>query len=232
MALEKFWPPVEGLGAATSAYQRLGVLGGTFDPIHIGHLIVAEEARTHLALGAVVFVPAQVSPLRPQGASAPAEDRLRMVELAIEDNPHFYLSRVDLERQGPSFTVDTLRAIKASCDSQSELFFIMGADSLSSLKNWRLPQEILRLARIVAISRPGFELDLAALERDVPGISQATDIITTVQLGISSTDIRARLKQGLSIRYQVPRAVEAYIRERGLYLDESARMAHRTRPCC
>lgn len=231
MAL-KLWPPVEGAGAATSARQRLGVLGGTFDPVHIGHLIVAEEARTRLTLSAVVFVPAQVSPLKLQGASAPAEDRLRMVELAVEDNPFFYISRIDLDREGPSFTVDTLRAIKASCDPQSELFFIMGADSLSTLKSWRLPQEILHLARIVAVSRPGFELDLAALERDVPGISQATDIITTVQLGISSTDIRARLRQGLSIRYQVLAGVEAYIRERGLYLDESSCVAHRTRPCC
>jgi len=232
MALDKLWPPAKGSDAATSACQRLGVLGGTFDPIHIGHLIVAEEARTRLDLSAVVFVPAQVSPLKLQGASAPAEDRLRMVELAVEDNPFFYISHIDLDREGPSFTVDTLRAIKASCDPQSELFFIMGADALSTLKSWRLPQEILCLARIVAVSRPGFELDLTALERGVPGISQATDVITTVQLGISSSDIRARLGQGQSIRYQVPRAVEAYIRERSLYLDARTHVAHRTRPCC
>ena len=232
MALEKLWPPAEKPGAEAPPCRRLGMLGGTFDPIHLGHLIVAEEARVRLALDAVVFIPAQVSPLKLQGACAPAEDRCRMVELAIEDNPYFYLSRIDLERQGPSFTVDTLRAIKASCDPQTELFFIMGADSLGTLKSWRAPQEILRLARIIAVSRPGFELDLTALERDVPGMSQEMEIITAVQVGISSTEIRARLEQGLSIKYQVPAPVEAYIREQGLYSGRRTRVARRVRPCC
>ena len=224
----KYWPP--GLGGEPP--RRLGVLGGTFDPIHIGHLIIAEEARERLALEAVVFVPARVSPFKLQGTSAPAEHRCRMVELAIADNPFFYLSRVDLERPAPSFTVDTLRALRASCDPRTELFFIVGADSLGTLKSWRSPQEILRLARLIAISRPGFELDLAALERDVPGITQATEVLATVQVGISSTEIRARLERQLSIRYLVPAPVEAYIREQGLYTSGREPAARRARPCC
>ncbi len=196
---------------------RLGILGGTFDPIHIGHLIMAEEVRARLSLQQVVFVPAQVSPLKLGDSSAPPERRLRMVELAIRDNPHFAVSRIDLDRQGPSFTVDTLRAIRGACGADVELFFILGTDSLGSLKAWRSPQDILRLARLVAVSRPSYLVDVRALERDLPGISKVTDLVTTVEIGVSSTDIRARVAQGLSIRYLVPTAVETYLREHQLY---------------
>jgi nicotinate-nucleotide adenylyltransferase len=208
------------------------VLGGTFDPIHVGHLIVAEEARARFHLDQVVFVPARLSPLKLQGTFAAATHRFYMVQLAIEDNPSFRVSRVDLDRRGPSFTVDTLRAIKAASDQHTELHFIMGADSLCTLKSWRLPGEIVRLARIIAVARPGYELDLDGIERDVPGISQVTDVITAVQLGISSTDIRARLRQGLPIRYQVPASVEAYIHEHHLYAGRRTRAPRRSPTCC
>jgi nicotinate-nucleotide adenylyltransferase len=197
--------------------QRLGVFGGTFDPIHIGHLMLAEEARVRLSLDYVVFVPAKVSPLKLQATFGSARDRLNMVLLATQDNPYFRVSCVDLNRPGPSFTVDTLRAIKAQFGDQTQLFFILGMDSLRSLKVWRQPQEIIALTRLIAISRPSFAVDLPALERDVPGISRATDVISSLQLGISSTDIRARLHQGLPIRYLVPATVEVYIRENALY---------------
>jgi nicotinate-nucleotide adenylyltransferase len=198
--------------------HRLGVFGGTFDPIHIGHLILAEEARVRLALDYVLFVPAKVSPLKLQATFGSARDRLNMVLLATQDNPCFRVSCVDLNRAGPSFTVDTLRAIKEQFGDQTQLFFIMGMDSLCGLRAWRQPQEIIRLTRLIAISRPSFGVDLPSLDRDVPGISQATDVITSLQLGISSTDVRARLHQGLPIRYQVPASVEAYIREHALYV--------------
>lgn len=199
--------------------RRLGVFGGTFDPIHIGHLIIAEEVWAHLALDSVVFVPARVSPLKRAHHSTAAEDRLRMVELAVEGNPHFGVSRIDLDRQGPSFTVDTLQCFHTMY-AGAELFFIMGADSLASFAGWYRPAEIMRLARLVAISRPGIQVDLAAIEADLPGVSAAIEVITTLQLGISSTDIRARVRQGLPIRYQVPASVEDYIRCRGLYTSE------------
>jgi nicotinate-nucleotide adenylyltransferase len=191
--------------------RRIGVFGGTFDPIHIGHLVIAEEARVRLALAQVLFVPARVSPLKLPGTFFSAEDRLAMVELAIADNPGFAASRVDLDREGPSFTVDTLRRLREACAPQDQLYFIMGADSVSMLHRWRQATEIIRLARIVAVSRPGFSLDLAALEPGLPGLAAATDLITAVHIGVSSTDLRRRLEEGRPIRYQVPAAVEAYI---------------------
>ena len=192
---------------------RVGVFGGTFDPIHIGHLIIAEEARARLDLHRVVFVPARVSPLKLQGTFISAEDRWRMVQLAIEGNPHFCLSRADLSREGPSFTIDTLQAVRGEYGRKTQLFFIMGTDSLGNIQAWHRPQEIIRLARIVAVSRPGFHVDFGALEKQVPGIRQATEVIEELNIGISSTDIRARLRKGLPIKYQVPASVEAYIYE-------------------
>ena len=192
---------------------RLGILGGTFDPIHMAHLIIAEEARTQLSLDYVIFVPAMISPLKPGGTFFSNEDRYEMARLAIQDNACFCVSRVDLDRDGPSFTVDTLKAIKACCPPGIQLFFIMGMDFLCGLTSWYRPEEIIRLARLAVISRPGSVPDLAALESNLPGISQATDLIETLKIGISATDIRARLREGRSIRYLVPASVEAYIHD-------------------
>jgi nicotinate-nucleotide adenylyltransferase len=129
--------------------RRIGVFGGTFDPIHIGHLIIAEEARVWLALDEVRFVPARVSPLKMPGTFFDGEDRLAMVELAIADNHYFAASRLDLDREGPSYTVDTLAALRAEIAPQDRLYFIMGADSVASLPRWHRAPEIIRLARIV-----------------------------------------------------------------------------------
>lgn len=208
---------------------RLGVLGGTFDPIHVGHLIVAEEARARFALDTVVFVPARVSPLKPEGTLFSASDRLRMVQLAIEDNPCFRASSIDLEREGPSYTVDTLRALKAENGPRTQLFFIMGMDSLCTLSSWHRPREIIRLTRIIALSRPGFDVDWSALEESIPGIAQATELIPTLEIGISSTDIRQRLQQGLPIKYRVPKSVEAYIRK---HSDRGEPGPYMLDPCC
>lgn len=194
--------------------ERLGIFGGTFDPIHIGHLIVAEEARARLDLDHVLFVPARVSPLKPEGTFFSPAERLRMVKLAIEDNPHFSVSRIDLGREGPSYTVDTLRTIRQELCDEAQLFFIMGADALKTLNSWYRPEDIIRMTRLIAISRPGAQVDLKALEENVPGVSEATDIVDTLQIGISSTDLRSRLKQGLPIKYQVPAPVEAFIHDR------------------
>ncbi|MHB0856677.1 MAG: nicotinate-nucleotide adenylyltransferase [Anaerolineae bacterium] len=222
----------------TGVSRRLGVLGGTFDPIHLGHLIVAEEVRCRLRLDGVLFVPARVSPLKMQGQHVEMEHRQRMVELAIEGNPAFELSRVDLDREGPSYTVDTLRALRATLPAGSLLHFIMGADTLQSLRDWHAPREIIRLCRIAAVSRPGYVVDWDDLEKQVPGIRDVTDVVESIQVGISATDIRARVLHGDSIRYLVPERVGAYIQRHVLYCSTPAEQpdatccAHPSRNCC
>jgi len=202
--------------------ERIGVFGGTFDPIHMGHLVVAEEARVCCALDRVIFVPAKRPPHKPGEPHASACDRLEMVRLAVEDNSHFCVSAMELERPGPSFTVDTLRAIREGHPS-STLFFVMGADSLVHLKTWRDPRGIMQLARFIAVTRPDWDIDLAVLDRELPGLAANTELLTTVRLEISSTDLRERVSEGRPIRYQMPDRVEAYIREQGLYIRTSQR---------
>lgn len=198
--------------------RRIGVLGGTFDPIHIGHLILAEEVRVCLKLDQVLFVPALISPHKLTEEPCPAEDRLRMVELAVADNPAFVASRVDLDRPGPSYTADTLEILKRELGNDAELYFILGMDSLAGLPRWYQPQRVLALARLVAVSRPGHQVDLAEIERVLPGLRERLQVVTTLQIGISGTDLRRRVRLGLPIRYQVPSKVEEYIRERSLYI--------------
>lgn len=201
------------------AGTRVGVFGGTFDPVHIGHLVIAEEARAALGLERVIFVPARISPHKLGVRPASGEDRYQMVRLAVAGEPAFCVSRVDLDREGPSYTVDTLRTLQAHFGEGVQLYFIMGADSLQAFKAWHQPSEILRMTRLLVVSRPGYALDLAALDRDLPGLAAATDLLDTVSLDISATELRARVKQGRPIRYQVPEAVERYIAQRGLYTD-------------
>jgi nicotinate-nucleotide adenylyltransferase len=202
------------LVASAEHTTRIGIFGGTFDPIHIGHLIVAEETRSLLSLDRVIFVPARVSPLKMgDGTLFSAQDRLAMVELATADNPHFEVSSIDIERHGPSFTVDTLRMFQDHLGSAAQLFFVMGMDSLKSLALWREPEEIIRLARIAAVSRPESRVDWSQLERLLPGVRDVTDIVSTLAIGISSTDIRTRLCNGMSVRYLVPRSVEKFMSE-------------------
>jgi nicotinate-nucleotide adenylyltransferase len=215
-------------GTHTSQHQhttrpvRLGVMGGTFDPIHIGHLAIAEEARVRLALDEVLFVPARVSPLKLGNTCASGEDRYRMVSLAIADNAHFAISRIELDREGPSYTVDTLEALHTAC-GRVELYFILGMDSLETLVHWRRPDAIVRLARLVVVTRPGYVPDWPALERAIPGVTQASEVIDTVRLDISSTELRERVRAGMPIRYLVPASVEAYIYDHQLYRDERTR---------
>ncbi len=192
---------------------RIGVLGGTFDPIHIAHLIIAEEARALLPLDRVIFVPALRSPLKWERTFFSAEQRLHMVHLAIADNPYFSVSRVDIDREGPSYTVDTLEALRAAYGPQTQLFFILGMDAFRYLDKWYRPERIIQLAHLAVLGRPGYGVDMRRMEKAIPGISRVTHFIDGLQLNISSTDIRRRLIQGLPIKYQVPATVEAYIRQ-------------------
>ncbi len=206
---------------ATSALEKrsVGVLGGTFDPIHNGHLVIAEEVRVRLGLERVLFVPARISPLKLARQMAPAHHRCQMIRLAIASNPFFELSLVDLERPGPSYTVDTLRLLKQQLGEGREICFIIGQDALASILSWRDPAEIMRLCRLVVVNRPGYHADLPSLEKALPGLRQSLLLLETPELSVSSTDLRRRVREGWPIRYQVPDEVMAYIYEHRLYLD-------------
>jgi nicotinate-nucleotide adenylyltransferase len=197
--------------------SRIGIFGGTFDPVHFGHLAAAEEARWGLALDRVVFVPNWHQPLKRRGAVSPAH-RLAMVELAIAGNASFATSDVELRRAGSSYTLDTLRALRQAWGSTVELFFLLGADAVATFGTWHRPAEILELAHLVVMSRSGErEPDWDALERIAPHARQRVRLLAVPALDISATDLRARLAKGGPIRYQVPDAVCAYIARHGLY---------------
>lgn len=198
--------------------MNIGILGGTFDPIHIGHLIIAEEARLRLGLSRVIFVPAGQPWLKGGRDISPGAQRLQMVRLAIASNPHFAFSTVDLDRAGPSYTVDTLSDLRREQGQEANFYFILGLDALAELPTWRAPQMIVQMCHLVAAKRPeARDLDFDSLERSIPGISRRIIILDNPQIGLSSSEIRERVANGLPIRNLVPDAVEQYIRERGLY---------------
>jgi nicotinate-nucleotide adenylyltransferase len=203
--------------------MRIGVIGGTFDPIHTGHLIIAEEARTRLGLSRVAFVPAGQPPHKLAHEITGPEHRFEMTRLAIADNEHFCVSCVDLDREGPCYTVDTVGLLQDAWGRDAEIHFLIGADSLADLPTWREPERLLRMCRLVAVTRPGHEVDLQALEQQLPGVSSLVEMLDTPTLDISSTEIRRRAHEGLSTRYLVPDAVARYIVEHGLYRDRTER---------
>jgi nicotinate-nucleotide adenylyltransferase len=196
---------------------KLGVLGGTFDPIHLGHLLIAEQARDELGLERVLFVPAGYPPHKPDQVISPDRHRLAMLSLAIASHPAFVLSRVDVDRPGPSYTADTLSLLQAEWGPAARLHFILGSDSLAELLTWHQPRCLIQQARLAVADRPGIEVDLTELEKRLPGLQAVVDWMSMPEVGISATDIQRRVRRGRSIRYQVPAAVEAYIYEHGLY---------------
>ena len=223
----------ETMSWSGNSVTRMGVLGGTFDPIHYGHLAIAEDARVYLHLEKVLFVPAYEPPHKPKDTYSAFEHRVRMTELAIADNAHFVLSLIEAERLGPSYTVDTLRDLQAGLGPDAEFYFIIGMDSLANILTWHKPAELLKLCRIVAAERAGYRADLAALEGALPGLRHKLELIDTPELSISSTDLQQRVNRGLSIRYQVPPEVERYIHEHKLYLNEDdVAQGSRQRPLC
>jgi nicotinate-nucleotide adenylyltransferase len=199
------------------ACRRIGVLGGSFDPIHIGHLILAEEARDLLKLELIYFVPAGAPPHKTGRRQAPVEDRLRMVELAIASNPSFQVSRVDADRPGPHYTIDMVHIIQGQLPQGCELYFLMGFDSLADLPKWHEPAKLIATCHLVALTRHDITVDWAALEAALPGIRQRVTILDMPELEIASHQLQARIRDGRSIRYLVPDEVGAYIREKGLY---------------
>jgi nicotinate-nucleotide adenylyltransferase len=205
------------MGLSANPRRRIGVMGGTFDPIHYGHLVAAEECAAVLGLERVIFVPAAQPPHKLDEPVTAAAHRLAMVALAIADNPQFALSGLELERGGISFTVDTLRALRAA-EPDAELSFIVGMDSLGELATWHDPAGILAAAWVAAVHRPGYPpLDLARLERDMPGATARVRIVPIPGLDISSTDLRARFAEGRPVRYLLPESVIQYTVEHHLY---------------
>ena len=196
--------------------MNIGILGGTFDPIHIGHLVVAEEARTKLGLSEVLFVPAGQPWLKQARDITPAAHRVEMVRRAIADNPYFRLSTLEVDHPGPSYTVDTLTLLQDQLSSESSLFFILGRDTLAELPLWKEPRKVIQLCRLVVPPRLGSR-DLRHLEEAIPGLLDKVIQLDMPVIGISSSEIRHRIAQGLPIRYLVPSVVEKYIAEHRIY---------------
>ncbi len=191
--------------------SRIGIFGGSFDPPHVGHLIIAEEARERLNLQKVFFVPAFIPPHKPNAARSNPEHRLQMTKLAIAGNDALEVSDIELRRKGISYTVDTLREFKQRF-SKAELFLIVGADNLLDLDSWKSPDEIRELASLAVYRRRGFDdsQKLKAMEKDIY-------FLQGTPLDFSSSEIRRRVANGKSLRYLVPEKVEQYILTHGLY---------------
>ncbi len=193
--------------------MRLGLLGGTFDPVHIGHLILGETAREQLDLDSVLFMPTGQPWRKASRDIAPAPHRVEMLRRAIADNPAFELSLMEVEREGPSYTVDTLQEL-ASARPGSEIFLVVGEDALLDLPNWKDPERVVQLATL-AVAPRGSEKPASGALAGYPMDRKVW--LDMALINISATDIRERVRRGRSIRYLVPDAVAAYIREQGLY---------------
>jgi nicotinate-nucleotide adenylyltransferase len=201
--------------------MRIGVFGGSFDPVHLGHLILAETVRESASLDLVRFVPAATSPLKPGGPTASGRQRLEMLDLATGGHPNFAVSSIELDRGGTSYTVDTLEQM-ASEDPSVELFLLIGADSLEQFGKWREPRRICELAIPLVAARRGARADLQMLAPFVSAERYETvarHVIEFPWIEISSTELRGRVAEQQSIRYRVPASVEAYIAHSGLYRD-------------
>ncbi|MEG0790559.1 MAG: nicotinate-nucleotide adenylyltransferase [Gordonibacter sp.] len=197
--------------------RRLGIMGGTFDPVHIGHLACAEQAREAYGLDAVVFVPAGVPVFKKDRPITPAAERLAMCRLSVASNPAFDVSALEIERAGDTYTVDTLRELRAHYPGNVELFFITGADAVVHIVKWRESAAIADLARLIAVTRPGYALtDERKREIEELGAFDVSYLEVTA-LAISSSDLRNRVAEGRSIRYLTMQSVYDYVRERGLY---------------
>jgi nicotinate-nucleotide adenylyltransferase len=194
--------------------RRVGVMGGTFDPIHYGHLVTAEEAVAQFGLDQVVFVPTGRPWMKADRVVSPGEDRYLMTVVATASNPRFSVSRVEIDREGPTYTVDTLRLL-ADEHPDAELYFITGADAMLEILDWKEPGDVLTLAHVIAATRPGY--DLARFEAAAPTQHPRVSMMDIPALAISSSDIRRRVHEGRAIRYLLPEGVKSYIEKQGLY---------------
>jgi len=201
--------------------NRLGIMGGTFDPIHYGHLVAAEMARSKFKLSKVLFIPSGTPPHKNRSDISAAGLRFEMIERAIQDNPAFDISALELERKGPSYTVDTLRVLRHTW-SEHEFYFITGTDALREIFSWREAEEILMMTEFIGAARPGFDASdfLLQVQQEHPETQGRIHYLEVPALAISSTDIRARVKSGQPIRYLLPEPVRQFIQQYGLYTAE------------
>jgi nicotinate-nucleotide adenylyltransferase len=198
-------------GPGDGSVKRLGVMGGTFDPIHHGHLVAASEVADFLGLDEVIFVPTGQPWQKEDRKVSPAEDRYLMTVIATASNPRFSVSRVDIDRPGETYTIDTLRDLRAERGPGAEFYFITGADALAKMISWRDADELFELAHFVGCTRPGHRLTLS----DLP--PESVSLLEIPALAISSTECRERVLSGRPIWYLVPDGIVQYISKRGLY---------------
>jgi nicotinate-nucleotide adenylyltransferase len=203
----------------TGKNRKLGIMGGTFDPVHYGHLVTAEAARLEFDLDQVLFLPSGVPPHKTDKQVTSAEHRYMMTLLATLSNPHFEVSRLEIDREGVSYTIDSLQILREQCGPDCELFFITGADAMFEIIEWRGSDRLLKIAHFIAASRPGFSLSELPPDtrRWVDEHRNRFHLLNVPAMAISSTDIRNRVRMGRSIRYLVPEQVEHYIRRHRLY---------------
>lgn len=199
------------------ALSRIGLFGGTFDPVHIGHLILCQEAHYQLGLDRILLLPAADPPHKRDRQVTPVSHRIEMLSLAIKDVAYLSINRVDVDRPGPHYSVDTVQILQAELGDQADLYFLMGMDSLRNLPTWHRPEWLAAHCNLVTFQRAGVELDWASLERSLPGIHRKVSILAMPELEISSRDIRRRIQEGRPIRYMVPESVAEYIRTKGIY---------------
>lgn len=200
---------------------KIGLFGGTFDPIHIGHLILIEEAYHHLQLDRIHLIPAADPPHKQERQITSVEHRLNMIQLAITDLDYAWINRVDIDRPGPHYSVDTVRLIQEQFNHEQvgpvELYFLVGLDSLRDLLTWYEPAHLLQSCKLVALRRHDVEIDWALLSAKLPEIRKRVIILEMPELEIASSNLRKRVPQGMPIRFQVPRTVEIYLRKHRLY---------------
>ena len=198
--------------------MRLGLFGGTFDPIHNGHLAIAEETRTRLDLDQVIVIPAGEPWLKAQQAVTESCHRMAMVGLAVAPSPYFTTCDIEVRRPGPTYTVDTLEDLRRQMGHEVEFYLVLGLDALMDMGRWHEPERLFELSTVVGISRPGSEeFDLGTLEAISPGASSKVYLIDGPAVDVSAVELRRRVSQGLSIKGQVPEPVEDYIYRHGLY---------------
>ena len=203
--------------------MRMGVMGGTFDPIHYGHLVTAESAYESFHLDHVQFVPVGTPPHKDEEVLTPARHRLAMTRLAVTNNPHFVASSVEVERPGASYTIDTMRYFHEQYGPDVELFFITGVDAIMEIPNWNNAKGLFELCTFIAATRPGYSVERfqAFLSELTPRRRRKIKTLEVPALAISSTDLRRRVREGRSIKYLVPDLVEQYIADHGLYRKSS-----------
>lgn len=218
------------LGADATRTYRLGIMGGTFDPIHNGHLVAAEQAFDDLGLDLVVFMPAGRPAFKQDRDVTPGEERYAMTLLATADNPHFVASRFEVDREGVTYTADTLRLLRGLYPPNVEFYFITGADAITEIVTWRDAADIARLAHLVAATRPGYDLDRAWEAIDASGVDFDVTYLSVPALAISSSYLRARVGAGQSLRYLTPDPVTGYVHKHGLYGASRSRYGQTTDP--